>query len=129
MLLTPALCCAVLCVPARRLQALVDAGPTPPPGESGAKFIIRKDGRRINLGFIRDGTSRSLEVCGATAAAAATATTQVLQHIKDPSCCTAVVCARYAALWQRDVLRPVCCGATGPNPKCRPYKLCCCTFV
>lgn len=45
-----------------RLQALVDAGPTPPPGETGAKFIIRKDGRRINLAFLRDGASRALEV-------------------------------------------------------------------
>ena len=45
-----------------RLQALVDNGPTPPPGEGGAKFIIRKDGRRINLAFLRDGASRSLEV-------------------------------------------------------------------
>lgn len=53
---------ACLC---RRLQALVDAGPTPPPGETGAKFIIRKDGRRINLAFLRDGASRALEVRGA----------------------------------------------------------------
>lgn len=45
-----------------RLQAVVDAGPTPPPGETGAKFIIRKDGRRINLAFLRDGASRALEV-------------------------------------------------------------------
>lgn len=45
-----------------KLQALVDAGPTPPPGETGAKFIIRKDGRRINLAFLRDGASRALEI-------------------------------------------------------------------
>lgn len=54
----------MICVSLRlhRLQGLVDAGPTPPPGESGAKFIIRKDGRRINLAFLRDGASRTLEV-------------------------------------------------------------------
>lgn len=50
------------CVAICRLQALVDAGPTPPPGETGAKFIIRKDGRRTNLAFIRNDTSRALEV-------------------------------------------------------------------
>eukprot|EP00955_Chlamydomonas_euryale_P010158 108831-Chlamydomonas_euryale.AAC.1 len=32
-----------------KLQGLVDNGPHPPPGETGAKFIIREDGRRINL--------------------------------------------------------------------------------
>jgi hypothetical protein len=49
-------------VAVRRLQELCDAGPTPPPGDTGAKFIIRKDGRRINLGFLRDGASKTLEV-------------------------------------------------------------------
>jgi hypothetical protein len=34
-------------------QALVNNGPHPPPGQTGAKFIIREDGRRINLGFMR----------------------------------------------------------------------------
>jgi hypothetical protein len=54
--------CLLCCVVVRRLQELCDAGPTPPPGDCGAKFIIRKDGRRINLGFLRDGASKQLEV-------------------------------------------------------------------
>jgi hypothetical protein len=57
-------CPRCVCLSCCRLQALVDAGPTPPPGETGAKFIIRKDGRRINLAFLRDGASRALEVRG-----------------------------------------------------------------
>lgn len=64
-------CAACLCL---RLQALVDAGPTPPPGETGAKFIIRKDGRRINLAFLRDGASRALEVGGGAGLRAAAQT-------------------------------------------------------
>jgi hypothetical protein len=45
-----------------RLQALVEVGPHAPAGECGAKYIIRKDGRRVNLAFLRDGASRTLEV-------------------------------------------------------------------
>lgn len=43
-------------------QALVDNGPHPPPGETGAKFIIREDGRRINLSFMRAGQDKKLEL-------------------------------------------------------------------
>ncbi|KAF5837019.1 DNA-dependent RNA polymerase II largest subunit [Dunaliella salina] len=45
-----------------RLQALVDNGPHPPPGETGAKFIIREDGRRINLEFMKAGQDKRLEL-------------------------------------------------------------------
>lgn len=51
-----------------KLQKLVDNGPHPPPGETGAKYIIREDGRRINLGMMAVGADRRLElgdkVCG-----------------------------------------------------------------
>eukprot|EP00195_Chlamydomonas_chlamydogama_P000980 CAMPEP_0202924892 /NCGR_PEP_ID=MMETSP1392-20130828/79214_1 /ASSEMBLY_ACC=CAM_ASM_000868 /TAXON_ID=225041 /ORGANISM="Chlamydomonas chlamydogama, Strain SAG 11-48b" /LENGTH=436 /DNA_ID=CAMNT_0049618649 /DNA_START=166 /DNA_END=1474 /DNA_ORIENTATION=+ len=45
-----------------RLQKLVDNGPHPPPGETGAKFIIREDGRRINLAYMRGAADRRLEI-------------------------------------------------------------------
>ncbi|KAF8072459.1 NRPB1 [Scenedesmus sp. PABB004] len=45
-----------------KLQHLVELGPHAPAGETGAKFIIRKDGRRINLAYLRDGASRALEI-------------------------------------------------------------------
>ena len=41
---------------------MVDNGPHPPPGETGAKYIIREDGRRINLHFMRMDADRRLEV-------------------------------------------------------------------
>eukprot|EP00879_Flechtneria_rotunda_P006150 GHRR01006467.1.p1 GENE.GHRR01006467.1~~GHRR01006467.1.p1 ORF type:complete len:1335 (+),score=429.51 GHRR01006467.1:359-4363(+) len=44
-----------------RLTELVNIGPHPPPGETGAKFLIRKDGRRLNLAYLRDGASKTLE--------------------------------------------------------------------
>ncbi|WIA28234.1 hypothetical protein OEZ86_010790 [Tetradesmus obliquus] len=44
------------------LQALVEVGPHAPAGQTGAKFIIRKDGRRINLAYLRDGASKQLEI-------------------------------------------------------------------
>lgn len=51
-----------------RLQALVEIGPHAAAGETGAKFIIRKDGRRINLAYLRDGASKQLEVSGCSTA-------------------------------------------------------------
>ncbi len=45
-----------------RLQKLVDNGPNPPPGETGAKNIIREDGRRINLAVLKSGADRRLEI-------------------------------------------------------------------
>ncbi|KAG2453789.1 hypothetical protein HYH02_001998 [Chlamydomonas schloesseri] len=44
-----------------KLQKLVDNGPNPPPGETGAKHIIREDGRRINLAVLKSGADRRLE--------------------------------------------------------------------
>ncbi|GLI67975.1 hypothetical protein VaNZ11_012311 [Volvox africanus] len=44
-----------------KLQKLVDHGPNPPPGETGAKHIIREDGRRINLSVLKSGADRRLE--------------------------------------------------------------------
>lgn len=40
----------------------MDAGPHPPPGETGARFIIRQDGRRINLAFMPSDAERTLSV-------------------------------------------------------------------
>ena len=48
--------------PLHRMQKLVDNGPHPPPGETGAKYIIREDGRRINLVYMRAASDRRLEV-------------------------------------------------------------------
>jgi hypothetical protein len=53
-------CCCCFCC--RSLQSLVEIGPHAPAGQTGAKFIIRKDGRRINLAYLRDGASKTLEV-------------------------------------------------------------------
>lgn len=45
-----------------RLQQLVDNGPFPQPGETGARFIIRDDGARHDLRYIKRDTNRNLEV-------------------------------------------------------------------
>lgn len=45
-----------------KLQALVNNGPHPPPGLTGAKSVIRADGRRVNLAFVRSDADRQLEV-------------------------------------------------------------------
>ncbi|KAG1671615.1 hypothetical protein FOA52_006846 [Chlamydomonas sp. UWO 241] len=45
-----------------KMQALVNNGPHPPPGETGAKYIIREDGRRINLAYMRAESDRRLEL-------------------------------------------------------------------
>ncbi len=39
----------------------MDNGPNPPPGETGAKNIIREDGRRINLAVVKSASDRRLE--------------------------------------------------------------------
>lgn len=36
-----------------RLRALVENGPYPPPGQTGARFIIRDDGSRLDLRFLK----------------------------------------------------------------------------
>ena len=40
-----------------RLQQLVDNGPHPPPGETGARYIIREDGQRLDLRFLKKSRS------------------------------------------------------------------------
>jgi DNA-directed RNA polymerase II subunit RPB1 len=47
------------CVP--RLQQLVENGPHPPAGQTGAKYIIREDGQRLDLRFLRKDSDRHLE--------------------------------------------------------------------
>ena len=44
-----------------RLEHLVDIGPYPPPGETGAKFIIREDGQRLDLRYLKRDQDRLLE--------------------------------------------------------------------
>lgn len=48
-----------ICV--RRLQQLVENGPHPPAGQTGAKYIIREDGQRLDLRFLRKDSDRHLE--------------------------------------------------------------------
>lgn len=48
--------------PRFRLQKLVDNGPHPPPGETGAKNIIRADGRRLSLLVGGRDEDRKLEI-------------------------------------------------------------------
>jgi len=44
-----------------RLQQLVNNGPHPPEGETGAKYIIREDGQRIDLRFLKQ-SDKHLEI-------------------------------------------------------------------
>lgn len=46
----------------QKMQSLVKNGPHPPPGQLGAKYIIREDGRRINLAFLKKESDRRLEL-------------------------------------------------------------------
>lgn len=46
-----------------RLRELVDYGPYPPPGKTGAKYIIRDDGHRLNLRYMKNSDDHHLE-CG-----------------------------------------------------------------
>ncbi|KAK9866738.1 hypothetical protein WJX84_006023 [Apatococcus fuscideae] len=43
------------------LKKLVENGPHPPPGETGARYIIREDGHRLDLRFLRKESDRHLE--------------------------------------------------------------------
>ena len=45
-----------------RLQKLVENGPHPPPGETGAKYIIREDGQRLDLRYMKKSSDRYLEL-------------------------------------------------------------------
>ena len=44
-----------------RLRKLVENGPHPPPGETGARFIVRDDGSRLDLRFLRSDRDRHLQ--------------------------------------------------------------------
>jgi DNA-directed RNA polymerase II subunit RPB1 len=48
-----------------RLARLVENGPHPPPGQTGARYIVREDGQRLDLRFLRRDADRHLE-CGYT---------------------------------------------------------------
>ena len=43
------------------LTRLVENGPHPPPGETGAKYIIREDGQRLDLRFLKKESEKKLE--------------------------------------------------------------------
>ena len=44
-----------------RLDQLVENGPHPPPGQTGAKYIIREDGQRLDLRFLKKDSDRHLQ--------------------------------------------------------------------
>ncbi len=48
---------AILC----RMNKLVEIGPYPAPGETGAKFIIREDGQRLDLRYLKRPADRILD--------------------------------------------------------------------
>ncbi|KNA21792.1 hypothetical protein SOVF_040130 [Spinacia oleracea] len=45
-----------------RLKELVDYGPHPPPGKTGAKYIIRDDGQRLDLRYLKKSSDHHLEL-------------------------------------------------------------------
>ncbi len=45
-----------------RLRQLVEIGPHPPPGQTGAKSIVRDDGQRLDLRFLKKEEDRHIEV-------------------------------------------------------------------
>ena len=45
-----------------RLSQLVENGPHPPPGQTGAKYIVREDGQRLDLRFLKKDSDRHLEM-------------------------------------------------------------------
>ena len=56
------LLCAYFChylIYVFRLKELVEYGP-PPPGKTGAKYIIREDGQRLDLRFLKKSSDRHL---------------------------------------------------------------------
>uniref|UniRef100_A0A0E0DM49 DNA-directed RNA polymerase subunit n=1 Tax=Oryza meridionalis TaxID=40149 RepID=A0A0E0DM49_9ORYZ len=44
-----------------RLKELVEYGPHPPPGKTGAKYIIREDGQRLDLRYVKKSSDQHLE--------------------------------------------------------------------
>ncbi|EES09829.1 hypothetical protein BDA96_05G145200 [Sorghum bicolor] len=45
-----------------RLKELVLNGPHPPPGKTGAKYIIREDGQRLDLRYVKKSSDQHLEL-------------------------------------------------------------------
>ncbi|KAK9843436.1 hypothetical protein WJX81_002541 [Elliptochloris bilobata] len=45
-----------------RLAQLVENGPHPPAGQTGAKYIVREDGQRLDLRFLKKDSDRHLEM-------------------------------------------------------------------
>nr|VDC99060.1 unnamed protein product [Brassica oleracea] len=45
-----------------QLKELVDYGPHPPPGKTGAKYIIRDDGQRLDLRYLKKSSDHHLEL-------------------------------------------------------------------
>uniref|UniRef100_A0A453CSQ3 DNA-directed RNA polymerase subunit n=1 Tax=Aegilops tauschii subsp. strangulata TaxID=200361 RepID=A0A453CSQ3_AEGTS len=45
-----------------RLKKLVEYGPHPPPGKTGAKYIIREDGQRLDLCYVKKSSDQHLEL-------------------------------------------------------------------
>ncbi|KAI4986177.1 hypothetical protein ZWY2020_018807 [Hordeum vulgare] len=45
-----------------RLKVLVENGPHPPPGKTGAKYIIREDGQRLDLRYVKKSSDQHLEL-------------------------------------------------------------------
>ncbi|KAL6551725.1 DNA-directed RNA polymerase II subunit rpb1 [Orobanche gracilis] len=45
-----------------RLKELVENGPHPPPGKTGAKYIIRDDGKRLDLRYLKKSSDQHLEI-------------------------------------------------------------------
>jgi DNA-directed RNA polymerase II subunit RPB1 len=45
-----------------RMRRLVENGPHPPPGQTGARYIIREDGTRLDLRFLKKSSDRHLEL-------------------------------------------------------------------
>lgn len=82
-----------------RLKELVKIGPHAPAGITGAKFIIRKDGRRINLAYLRPEASMELEVgleaCILLRASALADTSDI---------------SRVSFGWANKFCSPMCCG-------------------
>ena len=44
------------------MKELVDYGPHPPPGKTGAKYIIRDDGQRLDLRYLKKSSDHHLEL-------------------------------------------------------------------
>ena len=45
-----------------RLKELVENGAYPPPGKTGANYIIREDGQRLDLRYVKKSSDLHLEL-------------------------------------------------------------------